>query len=252
VAARETEQKGQFTVCIISWAGVHEKAVMISREIDKLTVSVSIVYSDPDPDIALDVACKTIRRPNELFFEDKFRTCLDECGDGPLLVIHADCECDDWEGLIRRCIEADARMKNLGVWSPRIVGTYYDLAVSRIFKVEGTDLNISALTDAIVFSLSNDIVRRMRKVGFGDNPLGWGIDLLFCSAAHVMNRLVVIDEAITVNHPQDRGYDARLAQKQMAKFFDQFTMAERIECELLRSHVRWNHARLRGIRKRQA
>ena len=90
----------------------------------------------------------------------------------------------------------------------------------------------------MVFYLAPQIISRMRNVKYGNNLLGCGIDLLFCSAAHTKNMLVVIDEMTKVYHPPNTGYDENAAKLLMNNFFNQFSTRERIECKLLRSYIK--------------
>lgn len=227
-------------VFVISWPGQHDNAASIAKEILPLTDKLSVIYSDPNPDFTPDIPCNLIRRPNDLYWEDKFKACLDATDKGPILVIQGDCRCENWEKLLKACVHANTSYKNIGVWAPHIIGTPYDLSVSKIFKIANSSLYVSALTDGIIFSLSEEILERMRNVKYGDNLFGWGIGALFCAAAHVMDKLVVIDESVDVFHPKGRGYNAASAKVQREKFLSQYTQRERIELELLQSHVRLN------------
>lgn len=221
-------------VFIISWKGRHANASVIARQILTAFDDVTVIYSDPDPNTVPQALCPVVRRPNELFWEDKFKACMDACGESGALVIHADCMCADWEELVTTCITATERQPDIGVWAPRIHGTPYDLAESKIMKVTGTSLNIAALTDGIVFYLSPPVVARMRQVAYGSNLFGWGIDLMFCAAAYAMDTWVVIDDSVEVFHPQNiTGYDAKDAASSMQGFLQQLSMKERIQCELL-------------------
>ena len=234
------------SVFVISWEGQHDNASHISRELMGSVQNLSIVYSDPDPDFILDAHCRLIRRPNDLFWEDKFKACLDECQDGPILIIHADCRYENWPLMLKRCVEANLLYSNIGVWAPKIDKTYFSLDVVRLSKIKGTSLNIVALTDGIIFYLSTDVIKRMKKVEFGSNPLGWGIDLLMCSVSHVMNKLVLIDQDIKINHSQSRGYDSKIAELGMVEFSNQFSTRERIQSRLLRAFVDLNHIKRRS------
>jgi len=232
-------------VFIISWTGRHGSALDIAQQVGRVAGRVSIVYSDADPDLALDAPCELIRRPNELFWADKFKACLDACGDAAMLVIHADCDCDDWGALIRAHAQAVARLDRIGVWAPWIAGTYYELDMVRILSLAGTCLNLVALTDGIVFALSPSIVARMRQADYTANRFGWGIDLLFCAAAHVRQERVVVDESVRVRHPAERGYDWREAEQGMAQFLSRCEPAESSRIQMLKQYVDANHARRR-------
>ncbi len=233
-------------VFIISWSGQHENAKLIAKEVLKITNELAIVYSDSDPGFIFDAPCKLIRRPNELFWEDKFKACLDNTGNDGMLVIHADCSCEDWAFLVRRCCEVNQGGDDIGVWAPKIDAPYWNLAASGIFKMENSALVVSAIIDAIVFYLSPQIISRMRRITFGNNKYGWGIGGLFCAASYVYKKLVVIDTAVEVVHPQGRrGYDEGEAKIQMREFFNQFSLMERLEHHLLVTHVNFNHLKLR-------
>ena len=238
-------------IFIISWQEQHENAILIANQISGTNTKVSIIYSDPDPNFVLNAPCESIRRPNELFWEDKFKTCLDVTGDNGMLVIHADCSCDDWDFLVKRCIDINLNIKNLGVWSPKITGTYFNLSVSGVVKTK-YDLVISAMTDGIVFYLSPKIVERMRQFKYGNNKFGWGIDGAFCATSYISNKLVVIDTAINVFHPQKRGYDSLAAVELKNTFLNQFTPQERAQYELLTTHVRYKYAKLIAYKKKNS
>lgn len=237
-------------IFIISWQGQHENAILIANQILHVHNKVTIVYSDPDPNFILNAPCEALRRPNELFWEDKFKACLDATGDNGILIIHADCTCEDWGSLVKRCNDINLSIKNIGVWAPEIDGTYWNLNVSGVMKTKNSDLVLSALTDGIVFYLSPQIVNRMRKVKYGNNKFGWCIDGLFCSTAYVTNKLVVIDTKIKVFHPQKRGYDKYEAEESAIQFLNQFSLQERLMYELLRGFVKNKHAKLTAYKKK--
>lgn len=230
---------------IISWKGQHEKAKQIAESISNIDKNLTIVFSDPDQNFSFNNSFNVIRRPNDLFWEDKFKSCLDVAGDDGILVVHADCDCDNWELLVKRCNDVIHKHNDLGVWAPEIDGTPYDLSVSAIYKIKGSTLVLSALTDGIVFYISPYIINRMRQVNFGNNKFGWGIDQLFCSYAHINNKLVVIDTAAKVFHNSKiSGYDKNCALLDRNSFFKQFLSRELIEQKLLNTYVRYNRIKI--------
>lgn len=228
-------------IFIISWHGRHDNACVIAGEICKSSDRVAIVYSDPDPNFSLDAPCPAIRRSNNLYWEDKFKACLDATEDDGVLVIHADCDCDDWGLLLRKCDDARSRFINIGVWAPNIFGTYWNIGVSKLVRIDESSLYISAMTDGIVFYISPIIVERMRSVNYGENLYGWGIDGLFCAASHAAGLLVLIDSSIDVRHPMGAGYDTRQANTMLNKFLSQFSTPELIQYMVHTSYCRLNH-----------
>ncbi len=239
----------KFQVFIISWNKQHERAISIYNEISNLKIRTTIIYSDPEIDFRFDSKYKSIKRPNDLFWGDKFKACLDNAGQDAFLVIHADCHCEDWSRLVSRCYDITFNNNQIGVWAPKISGTNYDIKFSQLFKADDDYLIISALTDGIIFYLAPSIINRMQKASYDKNLFGWGIDLLFCTASHVMNKLVIIDKKINITHPISvTGYNKKLASLQMNEFLKQFSNRERIECELLVNHVKYNYSKYRAQR----
>jgi len=235
-------------VFIISWRDQHENANYIVETISKVSEDITIVFSDPDQNFTFNNPFNAIRRPNNLFWEDKFKSCIDASGDRGVLIIHADCFCDNWEFLVKRCKDIIQKNKDIGVWAPEIEGTHCNLSASGIVKIRDSSLVLSALTDGIVFYISPFIINRMRQINYGKNKFGWGIDGLFCSSSHVNNKLVVIDTSIKVFHNSKiRGYDGKLAQSDKNSFLKQFLPRELVEYKLLRAYVLYNHNRLLAL-----
>jgi hypothetical protein len=159
------------------------------------------------------------------------------------MVVHADCSCSDWPALLRAHQAAYRQVEHLGVWAPRIEGTPYAPDLCRLECLDDSPLQVVVLTDGIVFALSPRLVERMRRVSYGANPLGWGIDLLFCAAAFAMGELVVVDDSATVFHPPSRGYDSAAAKAGAQQFLrQQLSAGERIQLRLLESF--WRFRRL--------
>ena len=120
---------------IISWEGQHEKAISIAKSIFSATNQISIVYSDPNSDLTLDVDCQCIRRPNELFWGDKFKACLDVCNSDLMVVIHADCDCEDWSFLVHKCRSAMDQNPIIAVWAPLIDWTQWNIHRTRLYEI---------------------------------------------------------------------------------------------------------------------
>lgn len=223
-------------IFIISWAGQHSNAVSIARQVAALAANVSIVYSDPDPDLALDAPCQLIRRPNDLFWGDKFKACLDACGDAPMLVIHADCHYPDWAQLVQKCQEAVTTIPGIGVWSPKVDFVPWRLEYMRLKEIANTDLVVVTHTDGIVFYLSPSVIKRMKLAHYDQNLYGWGIEAMFLSATYARGMFAVIDQSVLVRHPKSRGYPSEAAQQQCALFLNQLDLPERIQLYFLQLH----------------
>lgn len=222
---------------IVSWPGQHANAGAIARQLGQYLPSTTIVYSDADPVVDFGVACRLLRRPNELFWTDKFTACLDGSRGDLMLVIHADCTCEDWEGLVSACLEAYRKYPALGVWAPRIFGAGFDIAHTQIARIEGSRLVIVAQTDAIVFAIPRAIIDRMRVANYAGNVYGWGIGWMIVSSAYCRNMFAAVDESSDVHHSTVRGYSPDAARAQMTEFLRQLSLPEKLQHLILESHI---------------
>lgn len=230
-------------IYIISWAGQHENAIVIANQILQITDAVFVVYSDPDPELNIDFPCKSIRRPNELFWADKFQACLNTCEDNPMIVIHADCTYSNWADLIQSCYNSIKLSPIIGVWSPKIDYVPWTMKMVEIAKVNGTSLSVVARTDGIVFYLSPKIIKRMRKANYKHNIYGRGIELMFVTSCYAKGMIAVIDQAIKVNHPKSTGYSEKEAHTQFLEFIKQLNTLEEVQRILLKTYMIKNGGR---------
>lgn len=231
-------------VFIISWIGQHENAAHIARQIKPHFENVTIVFSDPDVGVQPDASLNQIRRPSELYWSDKFETCLKHCQSELLLVIHADCKMDDWSALCQRCQSIMSNNGAIAVWSPRIDGTYFDLTKTKIASIPNSRLSIAAQTDGMVFAITRPLIARMLQADYQENLYGWGINWMICCSAFSMNRVVVVDEAFTVFHPVSTSYNSQEAKRMMHEFLKQLSTTETVQYLLLSQHVAIQSARL--------
>lgn len=225
-------------IFIISWAGQHANAAAIAKAVSKGPHEVTIVYSDDDPEFKPATSCQVLKRPNDLFWADKFKTCIEACTGELMMVIHADCSCKDWWGLVSKGYEATSTMPNGGLWAPTIEGTPWPLTRTELVTLNHTPISIVAQTDALVFCITKPLIERMRSANYDKNLYGWGIDWMLISHAYATGRLAVIDRSVVVTHPYaERGYKDSMAQAQMDEFLGQLTLNEFVQYTLLRSHV---------------
>jgi hypothetical protein len=212
---------------VISWRGQHERAVAIADAVRRGGGDVTIVFSDPDLVRVLDTDCPAVRRPDQLFWGDKFAACLHRCDSDAMLVIQADCGCDDWPGLVQRFGQVLAAVPQCAVWAPHIDGTPYASDVSTFARLSADGLFAAAQTDGIVLGLARPALDRLRQARLDDNLYGWGIDFVAVAAAYSSDRLAVIDLSQRVKHPQFRGYPTAAAQAQCDAFLQQLSPVER-------------------------
>jgi hypothetical protein len=223
---------------VISWFGQHDNAERIIRAVAPTSNSVSVIYSDPDINLSPKFSCPAIRRPNDLFFGDKFQACVDSCDADIMLLIHADCNCDNWSKIPEHCRRAVEEIPNIGVWAPLIDFNYWSVDRTEIGRIQNSPFSVVAHTDTIVVGLTRQIVDRMRKANFGGNVYGWGIDLMFNYYTYSIGKISVIDRGLFVKHPSSTEYSWDAATSQQVEFLKQLTPAERAQSDLLDAIVR--------------
>ncbi len=237
-SVRAQEANKTIHTFIISWFGKHDNADRIAEAVALTSDYVSVIYSDPDGILARRFSCESIRRPNDLFFGDKFQTCINSCDADILLVIHADCTSDNWTEVPRHCRSAVEQNRNIGVWAPFIDYIDWSLNKTEIDTIPNSSLSIVAQTDSTVFALTREIVDRMRKANYEGNIFGWGIDLMFNYYTYSIGKISVVDKGLLVYHPRNTEYSGEAATQQLVKFLQQLTPAELIQSVLLHAIIR--------------
>lgn len=227
-------------VFVISWRGQHDNATRISNALEGHVDRLSVVFSDPDPARAPTPPQAThelLRTRNDLYWSDKFKTCLDHCTADVMLVIHADCTSDDWPQMVQRCRMAFSTMPKLGYWAPQVDGAGIPLEWTRVAKVADS-LNLVAYIDGIVFAIAKPVMARMALYDYRANLYGWGIDWAISAFVYTSGRLALVDGSVLVRHPPGGGYDRTQAMVQMNAFIRQMRPEELVYFTLARSHVR--------------
>ena len=227
-------------VFIISWEGQHENALNIANQLNDIRDMVSIVYSDPDDSFIFKADRKPIKRPNNLYWGDKFKACLDLCNHDNLLIIHGDCKSNGWIHVVESYDRAIKSINNLGVWAPLVDHTFFDLKKTSIAKFIDTNYEIVCYIEGIVFGFSRAIQNRMKLASYEKNIFGWGIDRMIACSALVNNQLLIVDKSIKIEHPKHKGYDAKSALEMGNLFIRQLSLLEFIQNILINSFIGLN------------
>jgi hypothetical protein len=242
----ERKYKNSIHTFVISWLGKHENAESIVKAVAQTSTWSSVIYSDPNIKVLPEFSCEAIRRPNDLFFGDKFQACLESCDADILLLIHADCDCDSWSEIPERCRRAIEENPDIGVWTPLIDFTDWGLDRTEIKKIPKSSLSIVVQTDAVVFGLTRVVADRMRKANLHKNVYGWGTDLMFNYYTYSLGKISVVDRSLLVRHPLGAKYSIEVATAQLYEFLKQLTSAEKAQSALLDAVVRL-HDRIKEV-----
>lgn len=164
--------------------------------------------------------------PDELYYGGKCAKALEFNTADIHLQIQADASCADWAGLVRRCRTVHTEIPAVGVWAPEVDYTFWHSSSVTLSRWKTGELRVVAQTDSIVWSLSRQVVSRLRVLDFTANTFGWGIDWAAVAYALSHGLLAVRDPSVQVHHPRGTGYDSDLAARQMQLFLEQLTPQE--------------------------
>jgi hypothetical protein len=224
-------------VFIISWAGQHENACFIAKELKSLAIDIYIIYSDPDPNFELTANVSIIRRDDKLYAGDKIQACIDAFSGEHLFIICADCTCDDWAAAIKNGVMTFENHNEIWIWAPNINYSGYDLERTEIMSLPSIDMIAVAHTDTIVFGWKSPVVERIKKSRLKENIYGWGIGWMAVAFTYSHRKWVVVEPRIKVSHPKSRGYESHAASLQRDRFLMQLDLNEKLMCNLLSSKM---------------
>lgn len=233
----ETTMLPLLQVFVISWKGQHIQACAIADALVQAGHEVVLVYSDPDDAWQPVTLAQSVRRPDDLFFGDKFQACLDHFSAQHMLLIHADCENKDWPQLVQRGLQVLRTMPKVWMWAPEIDYTGFGLSRTGIMALAQSDLVVAAHCDTIVFGIHQAVVQRLQQASLAGNVYGWGVGWLAAAFAYAHQHCVVIDRSVQVKHPRARSYDSQLANAQRDRYLQQMTFDEKVQSSFLSSHM---------------
>jgi hypothetical protein len=130
--------------------------------------------------------------------------------------VHADASCEDWGGLVRRCQEVFSLRKTLGVWHPVTIGAPVPEEVTVLpeeFRRDPAEKELieAVYSDSVVWAFSRQICDRLRGADFAVDHYGWGATDAVSAIAHCRTLDVVVDRAVSVDHPRGTGYSTQAA-----------------------------------------
>ncbi len=225
-------------VFILSWLGQHQNACLIAKALESDEIDVHIVFSDPDPKLKLDTNATLLRRDNSGYAGDKFQACLDAFNGERLLVICADCTCDNWSEAVNSGFACLHSEPDIWVWAPDIEYSGFGLERAQVMNLATNGLVAVAHTDTIVFGWARPVVERLQQASLINNTYGWGVGWMAISFAYTQRKWAVVDPSIKVRHPKGRGYRTEDAAKQRSRFLMQLDPHELFICRLLSAHLR--------------
>ena len=231
-------------VVVISWQGMGDSSRRIAARVEGMAnVSLRVIYSNA-AEAQEDGPGLWQQVPNTKFFGLKFAAALQDCVSDVLLIIQADALFADWSRIVERCQTRFGQRPKLGLWAPRINYTPWTPERVDVRLVGDQGLTAVAQTDGVVLGLSRPVMERLRRLDYGCNNLGWGIDWIAICYCYMHGLEVLREDDQTVIHPPSRGYGWHDAVLQWRGFMRQMDDQEQIILQVL---LRYTAERRRGI-----
>lgn len=120
-----------------------------------------------------------------------------------------------------RCAFANIRV---ALYAPSSYGSNH----RQMHPQRGVGLRRVSFVDGFCFFARAQLFREVCPIDLNVNRLGWGIDKQFGYAAARIGSIAVVDDAITVNHPNVSGYSRDEASRQRDTWLADKPPAERL------------------------
>jgi hypothetical protein len=230
-------------VVIASWPGQEHNAQHIESQVGPHVRRVSVVHSLTGPSEFV-IPEHWVVMGDGAYYGAKFAKSLELHDNGVMLQIQADAASTNWKALVTRCSWVHTQMPQVGIWTPEIRWSSLRLKRAYIRPSGVRGLSDIRFTDGIVWSLSQDVLKRLMKLNYSENSLGWGIELSAAAYCHSHDIRVVHDQTIRVKHPPGTSYPIGEASAQQQVFMTQLEPGEQ---ELARRLTKEYHQERAGF-----
>ena len=214
----------EIEIHVIAWPGQEVSAAMIHEELLESGYKATVIYALSGTEHS-PVASDWVVL-NGFGYGRIFEKSLSISESDVLLHVHADCSSLSWAEVAKRChglFESDA---TLGVWSPIVDWSSWNLSRTRLGGGLTPDTHSVTTVDGIVWAMSAPVIAKLKTLTYSSNPKGWGIDLAASAIAHNLGLAVVMDEAILIEHPRGSGYNHGDAGRESEDFAHQLEPEE--------------------------
>jgi hypothetical protein len=211
---------------IFSWPGTEVNASKLEKFFAQNFETVRVIhsghfksnhFSPPSNWILLDDSC---------YFGEQFKKAVELFNGQVFIHIQADVRIDKIKISDFITSLENAFANNCGIWSADFSYTGWPTDLVSL----GNEILNSPLselinfknvinTDCTCWAISSDVLDYFTKNVANYPHLGWGIDLTMCAIARHMNKFVVRDTSIFLNHKEGTGYSTNDADFEMKKLF---------------------------------
>ncbi len=215
----------EIEIHVIAWPGQEDSAALIYKELIESGYKATVIYAMSGTHHSPEASDWVVL--NGFGYGRIFEKSLTISQSDVLLHVHADCVSPSWTAVAKRCHGLFASDATLGVWSPIVDWSSWNLARTQMGEGPAPYTHSVTTVDGIVWAMSASVIAKLKTLTYSSNPIGWGIDLAASAIAHNLGLAVLMDEAILVRHPRGSGYDDGDASRQAEDF------AQQLEPEVL-------------------
>ncbi|MRX50724.1 glycosyltransferase [Paracoccus sp. S-4012] len=239
VAQAGREGAARVAAVVISWDGMHEAAASIAEGLAGHVDELFVVYSNATDRNEVGPGAWH-RVAQSWFYGRKFEVALRLAPtDSVLLAISADAAAEDWGDIVAGLREALRADPAIAVWAPDLDATPWP---SHLVADADADADADAeapgaldedglldvlQTDGVVWAVTPPVAARLRRLDYGANNLGWGIDWTAIACARLGGGRVVRDLKRRIRHAEGRGYSTAAATQNFKNLLGQLSEEER-------------------------
>lgn len=228
----EPERPPSIHAFVLCWPKWEKAARHIARELHGRVDHLTVLYKN-DTGQPEGGAGEWRRIPSDRFYGWQFRHTIDLNRGGVMLHVQADARCADWPALAARCRGAFAARPDLGVWTPDVYHSWYTPRITWAGRLDDDGTLPVTTTDGVVWALSATVLPPLARLDWSVNNLGWGVTEAAAAVAVTMDRTVVMDRTVKVEHPWGSGYNRAEALRQSLAFRRQLSPAQQAYFETL-------------------
>jgi glycosyltransferase involved in cell wall biosynthesis len=115
-------------------------------------------------------------------------------------------------------------LEEIGVYSPSSSGrSHYQCK-----KMNDSGLRVVDFVEGFLFFASMKMLSSFGTIDTSQNLYGWGIDVAKGFYSKKAGLLSVIDDGVTIHHPDETGYSSEKAEKQMMNWFASLPMGDEL------------------------
>lgn len=133
-----------------------------------------------------------------------------------LLLITSDVQIDDVDNLLNRITSVYKKYPKVAVYAPSSVHSTHH----HMNNLKSNDIRKVTFTEGFCFVMPREYLNLICPIDLTVNKIGHGIDMYMGYLSMENGKWTVVDDQITVDHPQGSGYSDKQARKERDQWYD--------------------------------